>query len=541
MAKKKVRTPIPAENERLVKVQAGYRCSVWGCGGTSGLTFHHIDGNPSNHDPANLLLLCAVCHARATSGEIDRKACRMIKRDLETRHASPSELRQVKDEIISEMRRLVGSQDVARPLLDEEKETRPPNPGVAAAARQVITFRKAHLPPPIGVLRALAHSLYKSGELDRAFTIQQLVAHSTSALAGDHYNLGVLCALAGRNAEAEKAYRKAVEVDPKDALAWSNLGSVLGAAGRKAEAEDAWRRAVEADPKHAVAWTNLGNLFSEMGRSEEAEKAHRKAVRLDPKLAPAWYNFGNFLARAGRKDEAEEAYRKAVQGSPEFALAWSALAVLLYETGRKAEAEDAYLKAVQANPKDALAWRNLGALLDETGRKAEAEAAWRKAVEADPKYAVAWRDLSILLDETGRKNDAEEAYRNAVEADPLSAQLRNSLAYCLWEMRRLDEAETEVREAIRLDPDDPYANATLGLLLFEKDDLEGGRKRYERAIELAPDDMPLLQKFHYEYGRALARNGHAEEARTQLNAGLDVDADFVSRDQIEAELAKLQD
>jgi len=369
MAKKKVSTDIPADIKRRIKVEAGFRCSVWRCGGTSGLESHHIDGDPSNHDPANLLLLCAVCHDRATKGEIDRKACEMIKRDLVMRHLPRSELQLVKDDIISEMRKLVGTQDVARPLAEEEKGTRAPDPRTDAAASQAITFEKVCLPLPIGILRALAHSLYKSGEFEGALAIQRLVTATADAMPGDY--------------------------------------------------------------------SNLGNL--------------------------------------------------------------------LYETGRKDEAEHA----------------------------------WRKAVEADPKLAKGWGNLGFLLHETGRKDEAEEALRKAVEADPGEPEYHNGLAYFLCECGRLEEADAEVREALRLDPDRSYANATLGLLFFEKNNLEGGRKAYERAIELRPDDMPLRQKFHYEYGRALARNGRLGEARRELEAALKVDAAFVPKERIEAEIKKL--
>ena len=291
MARKKVRTPRPAENERLVKVQAGYRCSVWGCGGTSGLTFHHIDGNPSNHDPGNLLLLCAVCHARATCGEIDRKACRMMKRDLETRHASPSELRQVKDEIISEMRKLVGSQDVARPLLQEDKGTRCPDPGVNAAASQAIAFSKARVRLPTDVLRSLVHSLYESGEFDAALAIQRLVVDAPGVCADDWSNLGVMLAEVGRAGEAEGAYRKALGADPGDAPAWHNLGNLLRETGRSGEAEEAYHKAVEADPKLAPAWFNLGALLGEAGDRANAEIALRTGLETDPHCAPAWASF----------------------------------------------------------------------------------------------------------------------------------------------------------------------------------------------------------------------------------------------------------
>lgn len=37
---------------------------------------HHIDGNPKNNKPNNLIPLCGYCHRRATAGEITKEQLR---------------------------------------------------------------------------------------------------------------------------------------------------------------------------------------------------------------------------------------------------------------------------------------------------------------------------------------------------------------------------------------------------------------------------------------------------------------------------------
>jgi 5-methylcytosine-specific restriction endonuclease McrA len=41
----------------------GDQCVI--CGNNDGLHIHHIDTDPTNDDPANLVTLCSFCHARA--------------------------------------------------------------------------------------------------------------------------------------------------------------------------------------------------------------------------------------------------------------------------------------------------------------------------------------------------------------------------------------------------------------------------------------------------------------------------------------------
>ena len=44
----------------------GHRCAV--CGGEGDLHIHHVDCDPTNDDPGNLVTLCGICHARVHAG-----------------------------------------------------------------------------------------------------------------------------------------------------------------------------------------------------------------------------------------------------------------------------------------------------------------------------------------------------------------------------------------------------------------------------------------------------------------------------------------
>jgi Flp pilus assembly protein TadD len=78
------------------------------------------------------------------------------------------------------------------------------------------------------------------------------------------HNLGILLQKQHRVIEAEKAYRKAIENDPKDAAAYNNLGILMEEQRRPDEAKEAYRKAIEIDPKDAAAYNNLKCGVSEM-------------------------------------------------------------------------------------------------------------------------------------------------------------------------------------------------------------------------------------------------------------------------------------
>lgn len=76
----KMRTKITASVRRAALLESGFRCSVPHCSVDSSLDFHHIDGDPANNCLENILVVCSNHHRACTSGRIDKKVCKEVKR-----------------------------------------------------------------------------------------------------------------------------------------------------------------------------------------------------------------------------------------------------------------------------------------------------------------------------------------------------------------------------------------------------------------------------------------------------------------------------
>ncbi len=113
-------------------------------------------------------------------------------------------------------------------------------------------------------------------------------------------------------AEAEAAYRRALEADPGHAEAQLNLGRLLHSAGDAAAAERCYRRACALRPGEPVAEYNLGVALQDLGRAEEAIAAYRRAIAADPACADAYFNLAGLYDRLGdgpRAFQSLKAYR----------------------------------------------------------------------------------------------------------------------------------------------------------------------------------------------------------------------------------------
>ena len=100
---------------------------------------------------------------------------------------------------------------------------------------------------------------------------------------------GTMQALTEDGVIARKAAEKAVELDPTLSEAWQNLGDVRVDSWEWRRAEEGYRRAITLNPNNALAHEDLGDLLDGTGRMEEGWKESQIAQQLDPNHDHLWY------------------------------------------------------------------------------------------------------------------------------------------------------------------------------------------------------------------------------------------------------------
>jgi tetratricopeptide (TPR) repeat protein len=116
--------------------------------------------------------------------------------------------------------------------------------------------------------------------------------------------------------EAEELYRKALELDPWLAIAYTNLGNICFRRGDEAQAEGLYRRALSIDLKQPEAQYNLGYVMLERGRAEEAVEFFRGAIVNDPRFADAYFNLAMAYEQLGDATKARPCWRKYLEIEP---------------------------------------------------------------------------------------------------------------------------------------------------------------------------------------------------------------------------------
>ncbi|MDH3588165.1 MAG: hypothetical protein OEQ74_02050, partial [Gammaproteobacteria bacterium] len=193
---------------------------------------------------------------------------------------------------------------------------------------------------------------------------------------------------------ARQALEKALALDDKNADAYASLGLLKMNMGQRekdgaefAEAEAAFRKAIELSPNHAQAYTWFASLKSVQLDLDGAAALHKKSLVLDPLARIPRSNLAGLYAQMGRNDEALTEWLEGVRINPEWPTAYDNVAIHLAGLGRLDEAYAWSIKARELNT-DPLAAQSLIGVLLQFGETEQASAVLSGLPEDHPLYPI---------------------------------------------------------------------------------------------------------------------------------------------------------
>jgi Tfp pilus assembly protein PilF len=180
---------------------------------------------------------------------------------------------------------------------------------------------------------AVASSLLKAGELQRAEKMLRQIIQEDCRSGEAWFFLGVICQRLKRQAEAVDHYEQSLRLLPDLAEAHNNLGVVLQDMGKIPEAEERFREAIRQMPDYPEAYNNLGNALQDQGQYAEAVEAYRQALKFRPVYLNALKHMGNALRALGRLNEAIACYEEGLRHAPDHALLHMARGLVWIQMG----------------------------------------------------------------------------------------------------------------------------------------------------------------------------------------------------------------
>jgi tetratricopeptide (TPR) repeat protein len=424
----------------------------------------------------------------------------------------------------------------------------------------------------------MARRLESEGDTAGALAALERAAAADKASAEIRSEIAALHFRQNRRADAEKAAREALALDPENIEAHRLLGLIF-AANADAASERRQGAQAAAASREAIAHLErvatqpsadvtlhytLGRMYLRTGAADKAVQALGRVVAQNPNsvqgrllLAQAHATandlnaaietlaeivddqprvasaLGQYQEQAGRLKEAAESYTLALAGSPMSRELKFRRVAALYGAKDFARAASFAAQAQAEHPDDLRFPRLQARALFDSGAPDRAFDVLEGAARAFPRDVQTQFALADLYNDADREADAERTIRQILQVEPSNADALNYLGYLLAERgEQLDEAVRLVRRALEADPGNPSYLDSLGWAYLRRGDVEEAEKYLAPAAEKLPRNSTIQDHL----GDLHARRGRWQEAIAAWTKALEGEGSDIDRAAIERKI-----
>jgi TolB-like protein len=160
---------------------------------------------------------------------------------------------------------------------------------------------------------------------------------------------------------AQEAIDKAMAMDDAVSEVWTSLAYLRALQGDPSESERAFRRALELDERNATAWQWYSILLERTRRFEESLLALENAYALEPMIRPITLGLANRYANKGDFIRARQSYERLAM-LDETQAVWATIKVgdMYFDEGRIAKAISWWRDALDQSPSNQEALQSVG-------------------------------------------------------------------------------------------------------------------------------------------------------------------------------------
>jgi len=290
------------------------------------------------------------------------------------------------------------------------------------------------------------------------------------------FDAGYLADAQGRNEDAERLYRKAIDINPQSFESQISLGLLLARMGKPAEARPVLWTATTLDPgsegpaSAAKAWRALARIDAKGvdGKADPAQASIDllEALKLTPETPEDTLLAANLADAQGDSAGAEAAYRRVLKASPDSSAAVTGLAHLLIAQKKYPDAEELLRTGLKKAPDDTAMTAQLAAVLVAED-KADALPVLQQFHQKHPKDAAMTRMLAQVEADAGEYDESDQLYANLLAENPKDPDLLAGHGQNLIRLRRYAEALKAFQSATELDETNGEAWNGLAFAAFE--------------------------------------------------------------------------
>ncbi|QPC78838.1 hypothetical protein HYE68_009590 [Fusarium pseudograminearum] len=204
--------------------------------------------------------------------------------------------------------------------------------------------------------------------------------------------------------------------------AWCALGNAWSLARDHEQALKCFKRATQLDPKFAYAFTLQGHEYVTNEEYDKAQTAYRQAISADKRHYNAYYGIGRVQERLGAYDKAYTHFHAAQSINPNNAVLITCIGTVLEKQKQIMPALQAYSKAVELAPRAAQTRYKKARALLAVGQLEQAQKELMILKDLAPDEATVHFLLGKLYRSMGEKQLSVRHFTIALALDPKASQ-----------------------------------------------------------------------------------------------------------------------
>ncbi len=294
----------------------------------------------------------------------------------------------------------------------------------------------------------------------------------------------------GQIAEAEAAYRAALDLAPDNAAAQAALGAFLQRQGQPERAQEYLETALRLQSDSSAVLMELAEAFIADGQTEKAIEYLESLLSSDPSHRRAALQLARLYQAEGDLQKAIATLEEVGQRSNLSADDYVILGELHLASGNPAAAREAFLAALRLQQENIDAYLGLGQAMQAEGDSAGALGAYQAGLATAPGNARLIDALTALgqIDEAAR--DALVAL--AVEKASADAQALITLSQTLQQSGDFAAAEAALLRGVEVAPQQSALWLALADLYLQQGQVDQAETAFAQAAAAAPDDYQVL-------------------------------------------------
>lgn len=426
-------------------------------------------------------------------------------------------------------------------------------------AKEVLVSLHNEFPDEIEILKNLALCEMNLKNPQGAVEIFNKVVAKDENDATSWFYTGTLYALMNKDAEAERAFLKVIDLRPDYVEAYKNLILIYLKSGNFEKIKPFEEKINEFPPEDYQTFYMLGTTYVALHQYEKAVSYLLKAVEINPDNPLLLNNLGSTFLALHRPEDALEVFKQSLALDSENQVTYYNIAVTLRLLERHKEAYDYFLNAYKLEPSpfyltslaasalksehydEAIKYYELISASSENDSSYKLPLAcayagikdYEKALELlEPSEAEDKEKLTVpyklklieIYTALKKYEEAKNLYAEIVKKGGVDPDIYYDYAVVCGLSGDKEKAEYILKKVLQLNPQFAPAHKDLGVLYLDSRLFDYARDEFQKAYELEPENPFII----YEYGNFFQLSGEYKKAEEFYDKVLE--SDFLTPD-----------